>query len=190
METSICHAETALTPLRKAKCGRPTVWTDEVIEEKAKSLLAYFENPDSLFLEAWCAQEKLRVEYVSQWAAQNEVFADALALVSTTQCARLLEGGVHNKLNSKVVSLVLQSRHGFNPRSDVTLRAAEPTEEDEVRQQAQTLVRVLPSAPAEARIQLQELRSADQIGQRTVDETLRLIDLLERARQTETGIVE
>ncbi len=187
METSI--TESPLTPLLKAKLGRPRVWTDEVIEEKATSLLKFFENEDHLFLETWCAQERIPVEYVSVWAGQNELFSNALSLVATVQCSRLLEGGVSSKLNSKIVALVLQSRHGFNPRSDVTLRTAEPNEEDEVRHQVEALMYVLPSDPAEARIQLQELRTNGQIGQKTMDETIRLIDLLERARQTEPGIV-
>jgi hypothetical protein len=157
----------------------------------AESLLAYFEKPDSLFLESWCAQEGIPLEYISRFAAQNETFADALALVSATQCSRLLEGGVHNRLNSKIVALVLASRFAFTAKTDVTLRTDEQTADERIRQQSETLLQLLPKDVTEARLKLDEFRhSDDEILTAAVDRAEQMLAMCEEAESIESSLVD
>lgn len=157
----------------------------------AESLLAYFDKPDSLFLESWCAEEQIPLEYVSRFAAQNEIFADALALVSARQCSRLLEGGVHNRLNSKIVALVLTSRFQFAPKADVTLRPAEETADERIRGQTETLLRLLPKDVTEARLKLDEFRqSKDEVVRAAVDRAQQLLTMCEQAESVESAVVD
>lgn len=192
METTLCQRDgTPVTPRRKPGPKGPSHWTPEAIEQMAQSLLSYFEEPDSLFLETWCAQEGIPLEYISRFAATNDTFADALALVSARQASRLLEGGIHNRLNSKIAALVLASRFGFSAKTDVTLRRDEQSDDEKIHRQAETLVQLLPKDPTEARLRLDEFRqSGDQIIQAAADRAEQLLLMTQEAESVDCGVVD
>jgi hypothetical protein len=193
METTLCRVDEApVTPRPRAKPGpkAPSRWTAEVVEEMAGRLVAYFEKPDALFLESWCAEEGIPIEYPSRLAARNEAFADAMAVVAAVQCSRLLEGGIHGRLNSKICALVLTARFQFVTKSDLTLRTPEETADERIRHQAETLMRLLPQDPTEARLKLEEFRqSDDEIVIAAVDHAEQLLTMLEQTKSLGSAVV-
>jgi hypothetical protein len=107
----------------KGRSGRKPKWTDEQIEEAAESLLDWLEeDPDNhLWFRDWAIENGIPAEYLSRWSAKNNIFRQAMETAEMAQEARLVNGGLRNKLNARIVALVLESRHGWAGRQSLEL---------------------------------------------------------------------
>ncbi|MBN2129063.1 MAG: hypothetical protein JW741_06175 [Sedimentisphaerales bacterium] len=169
------------------RSGRKPKWSEEQIEEAAESLHDWLEaDPEGhIWFKDWAIENHLPPEYLSRWAAKNPIFRQAMETAEMAQEARLVNGGLRNKLNSRIVALVLESRHRWAGRRsfELTQQDNQPTLQDAVRA-------CMPEDRAEARAWLQGVADGEGIGpeaeavrtaaQSLLDE-LRLIDAAELA---------
>jgi hypothetical protein len=168
----------------------PWRWTEEAIREKADSLARFFdEDPEALFLESWCVQERIPVQYVARWASENEYFAEVLARVSTAQGSRLLEmssrtikderGSSYYKLNPRVAILVLQCRHGFTTQQELIVSTPAHSEYERTEAARKALESAMPAALPEAKEWLAKIcvDGADEATKTAAEQLLTKIDM-------------
>ncbi|MEN6338432.1 MAG: hypothetical protein ABFE01_29600, partial [Phycisphaerales bacterium] len=139
----------------------PWRWTEEAIREKADSLARFFdEDPEALYLESWCVQERIPVQYI-RYFSQNEYFASVLERVLAVQGSRLLEmssrtikderGSSYYKLNPRVAILVLQCRHGYTTQQELIVSTPLHSEYERTEAARKALESAMPAALPEAR---------------------------------------
>jgi hypothetical protein len=138
----------------KGRSGRKPKWTDEQIEEAALDLLDWLEeDPDNhIWFKDWAIAAHLPPEYLSRWSDKNEIFRQAMEMAEMAQESRLVNGGLRNKLNARIVALVRESRHRWAGRQSLTV-----TQEGNQRTLADALRDRMPEDRAEARQWLQSL---------------------------------
>ncbi len=109
---------------------------EEAIREKADSLARFFDDdPEALYLESWCAQERIPTQYI-RYFSQNEYFASVLDRVLAIQGSRLLEmssrtlltdkGSTFTAISPRIAVLVLQCRHGFTAQQELVVSVPSP----------------------------------------------------------------
>lgn len=107
----------------KGRSGRKPTWGDEQIEEAAESLLDWLEaDPENhLWFKDWAIENNLPPEYLSRWSERNPIFRQAMGVAEMAQEARLVNGGLKNRLNARIVALVLESRHRWAGRQQLAV---------------------------------------------------------------------
>jgi len=145
----------------KGRSGRKPKWTDEQIEEAAQDLLDWLEEDreDHIWFKDWCIENGLPPEYLSRWSAKSSIFRQAVEVAEQTQEARLVDGGLRNKLNARIVALVLESRHKWAGRQSLTV-----TQEDTSKSLRDAIMERLPEDRAEARQWLQSIADGQGVG--------------------------
>ena len=58
--------------------GRPKIWDDDAIAEMAQRLRDFVKADTGIYLNSFCVQEKINHQCLSEWAAINKDFSDAL----------------------------------------------------------------------------------------------------------------
>ena len=169
---------------KAGRSGRKPKWTDEQIEEAAESLLTWLEEDreDHIWFKDWCIENGLPPEYLSRWTAKNAIFRQAMEMAEMAQESRLVNGGLKNKLNSRIVALVLESRHRWAGRQNLSV-----TQEGSQRTLADALRDRMPEDPEEARQWLQAIADGQGTGEEA--ETVRaaaehqmvMLDMIEQA---------
>lgn len=171
----------------------PSKWTAEVINgEIAERLLAFFERPESLFLEAFCVEQGFPREYLARWNSdENPVFRDALAMANTIQAARLLEQAVRSQLNARVACLILQAKHGFSTKSEVTVHEPQDDYESKARAATEALMAAKPADPQKAREWLAEIQqNGEEVAREAAQRAMELVDMMATATSLNTAIID
>jgi hypothetical protein len=92
--------------------GRPVKWTPEAIEKEAEALEQWVKQPTSIWFEKFAFEREFPIEYLSRWAQENKRFNQAYTRAKDWQKIRLIEGGLLNKTNPKITTLLLS--HAFS----------------------------------------------------------------------------
>jgi len=151
----------------KGRSGRRPKWDENAIEEAAESLLDWLEaDPENhLWFKDWAIENNLPPEYLSRWSERNPIFRQAMQMAEMAQEARLVNGGLKNRLNSRIVALVLESRHRWAGRQQLAVEMPADT--------------CLPTTPEEA----------DKIIREVQDHKRYLEEILEMANSLPSAIV-
>jgi hypothetical protein len=170
----------------KGRSGRKPKWTDEQIEEAAQDLLDWLEedSENHVWFKDWAVENSLPPEYLSRWSAKSAVFRQAMEMAEMAQESRLVNGGLRNRLNARIVALVLQSKHRWENRQSLTVSPGEP---DPRKTLADVMVEQMPEDRGEARKWLQSIASGQGAGaeadevRAAATETIEWLDILDRA---------
>lgn len=74
--------------------GHPVTWTEEVIDQFADDLSAYFrDNPDRKYLEQFCADYGTYPQKISELCKRSAKLTEAVNLVKAVCAARILTAG-------------------------------------------------------------------------------------------------
>jgi hypothetical protein len=176
----------------KGRSGRRPKWDDNAIEEAAESLLSWLaEDPDDhIWFRDWAIENGIPAEYLSRWSAKNDIFRQAMETAEMAQEARLVNGGLRNKLNARIVALVLESRHRWAGRQSLTVaqEGSHMTLADVLREQ-------MPEDPAEAREWLKCVADGQGAGpeaeavREAAKREIEMADLIELAKSLPSAIV-
>jgi len=152
----------------KGRSGRKPRWGDEEIEEAADSLLDWLEaDPENhLWFKDWAIENNLPPEYLSRWSERNPIFRQAMGVAEMAQEARLVNGGLKNRLNARIVALVLESRHRWVSRQQLAVEM-----------------------PAETRLPA-SVEDADKVIREVQEHKRRLEEIVEMAKRVGTAIVD
>jgi len=102
--------------------GRPRRWTDEDIEQLAVDLVHWMkEDPDRVWFKSWAIERGIPPEYLSRWAARNEVFRQAMALSEAWQEERVFTGALYGKYNSRIAALCLETKHHWSKTQNINV---------------------------------------------------------------------
>jgi hypothetical protein len=176
---------------RPGRSGRKPKWTDEKIAEAAEDLLRWLEeDTDHIWFRDWAIENNVPPEYLSRWAAKSAVFRQAVETAEMAQESRLVNGGLKNKLNSRIVALVLESRHRWAGRQSLTV-----AQEGSRMTLADILQEQMPADPAEARQWLQSIADGQGVGAEAdavrdaAEHQIKMLDTIELARALPSAIV-
>lgn len=91
--------------------GRPTEFSDEIIEHYADELLEWMQDPQNIWLKDFCLERLINPENMSIWEKKNDKFSQVYKLAKAYQESRILKGGLTSNYNSNIVKLVLSKCH-------------------------------------------------------------------------------
>ncbi|HSW00321.1 MAG TPA: hypothetical protein VLI39_09130 [Sedimentisphaerales bacterium] len=114
---------------------KPTIYTPQRIAQLRNSMEKYFfGSADTLFFESWAVSEGIHMRQVRRLVEADEGFAETFERCGAIQASRLLEGStrpmpttgnhVRYAVNPRTAILVLQAKHSYNQRSEVTISEA------------------------------------------------------------------
>ncbi|HPC93324.1 MAG TPA: hypothetical protein PLU87_00145 [Sedimentisphaerales bacterium] len=101
----------------------PWKWTPEVLEQLARDLLEWAQDPNVLFLKEFCCEHNIPSAYIAQLSARSPVFAEAVDRVNDILEVRVLRGGLEGKLEHHIVKLVASAKYGVCERNDLAVSA-------------------------------------------------------------------
>lgn len=93
--------------------GLKSPYTKEIIEEYADKFKEWLKDESHVWLKDFALDNDFDPDFLSKWAKENERFAGAYKIAKHRQESRLVNGGLQNAYNSKIVSLLLSSCHGI-----------------------------------------------------------------------------
>ena len=104
-----------------AKRGPKVRWTEERLEELAQEMLAYFdENPNALYLEDFCAENRLWPQRISEWELKSAGLAEARKIVDALTASRVANRGMTGGANPTMCIFSLKQK-GWKDQQDVAL---------------------------------------------------------------------
>jgi len=98
--------------------GRESPYTTEIIEKYADDLKEWLKDPMHVWFKDFALDNDFDPDYLSIWAKKNQKFSGAYKIAKQRQESRLVNGGLLNAFNSKIVSLLLSSCHGINEKKE------------------------------------------------------------------------
>ena len=115
--------------------GRPTKYTDEWIENEAKSLLDWAKLPDSLFLQDFCWDRGYDPSRIGEFEKKSEIFSAAVKQFKDRQVSKLIKYGLSRTFDPGFTQYVL-------PRvcRDPIWKKSWDKEEDKSEQAAPTII--------------------------------------------------
>jgi len=105
--------------LEKLKIGRPLKYDDLDIELEAEALLEWTEKhkEDEVFwLKNFALERGYAPQRLSDFANKNKYFMETLNYVKGIQEFRIVNGGLLNDYNSKIVGLLLKNCHYYQDK--------------------------------------------------------------------------
>lgn len=98
--------------------GRTKVWTKKAIEEVAEKLDKWAENAShtDFLLSSFCVKNGLWPQRLSEWAEENEVFAEALKKAKARQEQILSEGALVGEFNPGAAIFLLKNVANMSDR--------------------------------------------------------------------------
>lgn len=108
--------------------GRPEKYTNEVLEKLAEELIAWTKKPTSIWFEAFAIERGIPSDSMAYFAEKNEKFAEAYHFAKQWQKLKLIEGGLMNKLNARITTLLLAHGHNIREQQEVHHQGAQPVE--------------------------------------------------------------
>ena len=101
--------------------GRPTLYSDEMVEKALNYIENYREVGDQIPSAVGMALELgVAKSTLYKWAESDDTgFSDILAKCKDSQHRKLMNGGLSGDLNSNIVKLAL-GKHGYSDKQDLT----------------------------------------------------------------------
>ena len=94
-------------------CGRKKEYTPEVIESFAKKLTKFFENPEKMFVLEFCVENEIASQRISEFAAVNTTFSEALKRANDIQKVRIMKAGLSSSQKSTMSIFLLKGICGI-----------------------------------------------------------------------------
>jgi hypothetical protein len=101
--------------------GRPigsVKWTDESISELAQALITWADRRTSCYLESFCAENKTYPQKMSELAAQNESFAEALKRAKAACSSHIAEATAGGEMPPAFGIFALK-QHGWTDKQEL-----------------------------------------------------------------------
>lgn len=98
--------------------GRPAEYTPEVIEAMADRIIAWAQSHDALYLESFCKREYTYPQKLTELAARNEKFAEALKISKCANAANIGEAVAAGEIPPAVGIFGLK-QHGHTEKQEV-----------------------------------------------------------------------
>jgi hypothetical protein len=100
--------------------GRHRKYDDKFIEALADKLDAWFKNSSHYYLGAFCAENGLYPELISDFAKKSPAFAQALKRAKQVQEARLVDRSMNKEFNPAGAIFALKNVAGWRDKQDIT----------------------------------------------------------------------
>jgi hypothetical protein len=97
--------------------GRPELYTPEWIEEEAKLLLEWFQQPRNIWLKGFALTRGYDPARLDEFADKSPVFSQALIKAKEWQQYKLVDMGLFNETNPSITKFVLINNHGWADKS-------------------------------------------------------------------------
>lgn len=107
--------------------GRPKVYTTEIIEAMADRLVDWAQNHDALYLESFCKSERTYPQRLTEFAASNERFAEALKIAKCANAANIGESVAAGEIPPAVGIFGLK-QHGHTEKHELSGPGGGPIE--------------------------------------------------------------
>jgi len=98
--------------------GRPKKYTAEFIENEADKFLEWMNDPKSMWYEDFALSRGYDPDQLSLWAKENEKFSGVYKRSKAWQKSLLVRGGLLNKFNSAITTLVLTNTTGWSSKQE------------------------------------------------------------------------
>ena len=98
--------------------GRPPEYTQAVIEDMADRLIDWAQNNDALYLESFCKRERTYPQRLSEFAKNNEKFAEALKIAKNANAANIGEAVAAGEIPPAVGIFGLK-QHGHTEKQEL-----------------------------------------------------------------------
>lgn len=177
------------------------VYDEEKARELAKSLEQYFGDPDNLWFESWMRENRLHSGTILRVRDRFAWFNELWMQMANVQASRLLEwcckpktdkdGRSYYRINPKLAMMVLQSKHGYSWRADLSVAPADdPYRLAEAARQK--LEAEAPQEPDQRRAWLQrQLESTTDVGTKlAVAQLLEQLEMAEQAKALGPALVD
>ncbi len=100
--------------------GRPTEYTDDVIESMADRLVDWAQAHDALYLESFCKSERTYPQRLTEFAAKNPKFSESLKIAKCANAANIGEAVAAGEIPPAVGIFGLK-QHGHTEKHDVSV---------------------------------------------------------------------
>lgn len=107
--------------------GRPTEFTDEIIDQYAEEFRLWLKNPKNIWYQDFCLDKDINPDYMSIWADKNKRFFGVYEIAKHRQKSRLINGGLQSELNTGIVKLVLANAHNWTEKQETKVSGPDPT---------------------------------------------------------------
>jgi len=108
--------------------GRPKKYTDEFIEKEAEAFEEWMTRKNSLWYEDFAMERGYLPQRFSEFAEDNQRFAEVYKKAKEWQKSLLLRGGLLNKFNAGFTKFVMGNTCGWYEKTQVSGDAANPLE--------------------------------------------------------------
>lgn len=99
--------------------GRPSEYTDNLLEDLAKELIAWIEeDKENLFIQKFCFQRRINHRKISEFKERSKRFREACDLLDSKQQFALFEGGLKRKYAHPMCALILSHNHNINQKTE------------------------------------------------------------------------
>jgi len=98
--------------------GRPLEWTDERIEAMADEMLEWVDDPKAYYLESFCKRTRTYPQKLSEFAAKNEKFSEALRITKAGCAANMGEAAADGRVPPAIGVFGLK-QHGHTDKQEV-----------------------------------------------------------------------
>jgi hypothetical protein len=97
----------------KGEGGRPTIYTDAVIEKYADDFKEWLKDPTHIWFKDFALDNDFDPDLLGIWAKKNVRFSGVLKMAKHKQESKLFNGGLTNSFNSNIVKFTLNVHHDW-----------------------------------------------------------------------------
>lgn len=184
------------------KVGRPVKYDRAFIDGFGADMEQWFlENPSHVFFEEFVSSRGLHMRQCRRFCETSPEFAEAWERCACLQAARILsmsgitqftpKGQTFFALNPRIAVLLLQSKHGYTTKEEVTLKAPEADEYTRIEAARRTLEQTMPQGLPKAREWLQSIQAGtDAVTAAAAEQILARFDLEQQALAAGDALVQ
>jgi len=115
------------------KAGKKKKWTDDELEKMADEFENWWNNPYNVWFEDFALEKKIHPQRLSEWATQNDRFAEAMSHADAMQKSRLINGGLKKVFHHPMCALILHNKHDIKTQPMI-LNGNNETIDDYIKQ--------------------------------------------------------
>jgi len=111
------------------KGGRPTHYTDEVLDKLADSLFEWVKNNASegkyFLLSDWCFENGFSPQNFKRYCSKHEYFKDAYEYAKEWQAHYIAKNALYGTFNARFAQFFLSVQHDWKAKDDSDLKGKE-----------------------------------------------------------------
>jgi len=107
--------------------GRPTILTEELIEQARQHLLSFDISVGTLLptIEGLALELHIHRDTLYAWEKQNKEFSDILEQMRQLQASKLIQNSILNRYNPTIAKMILSGKHGYVEKSEQDIKVQE-----------------------------------------------------------------